>query len=398
MGAIGTHHSSSLSRLRDHAVELARASTLEELRKIQSDEGIEDEGIQRTRRGRVQTKLRHLKPGSCCSIAALQTAQGDVVSDPITIATSLRDYWRDVFSSRPRDQSILRDSIRQEFTNGVPWNGDDEDSWKMVKESIEKAIQNSSTSAPGPHGIPYSAWRRLGSFGADVLFGVADFLCRETMDGATEHDFNVGNMVFLPKKIAGVDPLLGDYYTAADVRPLMIVNTDNRLVANGMRMQWEPIFANWISPRQQGFLPGRSMASNILEVDATAQCYALKHPRAWILLLDFKAAFPSISHEFLHSTLEALGVLSCARTAMKNLYSQLRCNISFGGNSYWVRYRSGYSPRLPDQPASVCCCHRYPARKNPTYFPRRSGQGFCRRRRHCFGRRRGRAPHTGGYI
>ena len=40
--------------------------------------------------------------------------------------------------------------------------------------------------------------------------------------------FNFSTLVCLPKKVAGVDPLLGDYYTPADVRPLMIVNTDNR--------------------------------------------------------------------------------------------------------------------------------------------------------------------------
>ena len=44
----------------------------------------------------------------------------------------------------------------------------------------------------------------------------------------------------LPKKIAGVDPLLGDYYTAADTRPLVIVNTDNRLLASAMRVRMEP--------------------------------------------------------------------------------------------------------------------------------------------------------------
>ena len=49
--------------------------------------------------------------------------------------------------------------------------------------------------------------------------------------------FNAGNIVFLAKKLAGTDPILGDFYSPADVRPLLIVNTDNRLVANSMRLQ-----------------------------------------------------------------------------------------------------------------------------------------------------------------
>ena len=69
-------------------------------------------------------------------------------------------------------------------------------------------------------------------------------------EDATTHMFNLGNMVFLPKKPAGTDPVLGDYFTAADVRPLVIVNTDNRIMANAVRMRLEPIFAGWISSNQ----------------------------------------------------------------------------------------------------------------------------------------------------
>jgi hypothetical protein len=94
--------------------------------------------------------------------------------------------------------------------------------------------------------------------GRGSIDGIASPL--DTHGSINGHSFNLGNMIFLPKKIAGVDPLLGEYYTPSDVRQLMIVNTDNRLVANAMRKQWEPKFDSWISNAQQGFLPGRSMA------------------------------------------------------------------------------------------------------------------------------------------
>ena len=52
--------------------------------------------------------------------------------------------------------------------------------------------------------------------------------------------FNLGSLVFLPKKVSGVDPLFGDYFYASDVRPLCIVNTDNRIIANAVRHKLEP--------------------------------------------------------------------------------------------------------------------------------------------------------------
>lgn len=42
------------------------------------------------------------------------------------------------------------------------------------------------------------------------------------------HDFNLILMVFLPKKLAGVDSSVAEYYDASDTRPLSISNMDDR--------------------------------------------------------------------------------------------------------------------------------------------------------------------------
>ena len=60
------------------------------------------------------------------------------------------------------------------------------------------------------------------------------------------------------------------------------------------------------------------MASNIIEVEAAAQRLAVERPRAGILLLDFKAAFPSIAHGYLHEVLSPLGLPQCVRTSVGN--------------------------------------------------------------------------------
>ena len=68
------------------------------------------------------------------------------------------------------------------------------------------------------------------------------------------HDFNLSVMVFLPKKSSGTDPDAGDYFSPENTRPLSIVNTDNRIIANAYRFRWEPLLAQWISPEQR---PGK---------------------------------------------------------------------------------------------------------------------------------------------
>ena len=46
-----------------------------------------------------------------------------------------------------------------------------------------------------------------------------------------------------------------------------ITNSDNRLLASAVRIAIEPCLSRIITPDQRGFLPGRSMIANILDVD-----------------------------------------------------------------------------------------------------------------------------------
>ena len=80
---------------------------------------------------------------------------------------------------------------------------------------------------------------------------------------------------------------------------------------------------------QQGFLPGCSMPSNIVGVDYETQHASLICARGAVILLDFRAAFPSVSQEFLHRMLDELGLLAGAKWVARNLYCSHRCNISF---------------------------------------------------------------------
>ena len=230
--------------------------------------------------------------------------------------------------------------VRDEFGAQPPFGSDT--NWDITLEHVVRAIKLAPKTAPGPDGIPYLAWKRLGDFGADILFHAVGRLGEHDahsalcgMAGASgedDHDFNLGNMVFLPKKPAGTDPVLGDFYTAADVRPLVIVNTDNRLMANAVRIAMEPILAGWISSNQHGFIKDRSMLANVVDVTHMAQLVSLGHDQGGVMLFDFRAAFPSLSHAYLHAALRALGLPTHLLNFIQNLYDCHKCNIVVAGS------------------------------------------------------------------
>ena len=111
-------------------------------------------------------------------------------------------------------------------------------------------------SAPGPDGIPYAAWQKLGVLGVDNLTAVAKELCGPTasqalleafpldVEGITA--FNAGVMVFIPRKVPQKQEGR-EFHAPGDSRPLTIVNIDNRLIANAMLLRIEPLAAQKVS-------------------------------------------------------------------------------------------------------------------------------------------------------
>ena len=137
-------------------------------------------------------------------------------------------------------------------------------------------------------------------------------------------------MVCLPKKSTTQTPNGTPAFTTNNTRPLNIVNADSRLVASAARNRWEKMLGPWVLDRQQGFLPGRSILRNLLEMDIASMHTALMQDRGACLLLDFASAFPSISQDFVFSTLKSIGVPENALNFMTALYDESYCRIRHG--------------------------------------------------------------------
>ena len=216
--------------------------------------------------------------------------------------------------------------------------------WRVRRKDIETAIQHSGNSSPGPDGIPFKAWRALGPLGISILYDMAT--CLETDEAQqhltnafhdTEpslgHQYNHSILVCLPKKSISTTDDGTKAYSLNNTRPLSIVNCDNRLIASAARNRWESHLTEWIRPRQQGFLSGRSILNNLIQLDTASMITSLTQPDGACILLDFASAFPSISQEFLFSTLQHIGLPHNALNLLHSLYSNSYCEVKQGATS-----------------------------------------------------------------
>ena len=218
----------------------------------------------------------------------------------------------------------------------------EDDKWTIRPRHVKRALDLAGRSAPGPDGIPFSAYKRLGLLGQNVLFHALIDLTKEGaekelavhLSGTDGHcTFNDSLMVFLPKKATGC--LAGrEYFAPADTRPLSIVNADNRLMASAIRLLMEPILDYAVSPAQQGFLGGRSLLQNVVDVDEGMRKAALLGSSPAAIFFDFKAAFPSLSQSFMITTLSHLGIPRHIIQFIKCLYWDNHCLLSIGGRRF----------------------------------------------------------------
>ena len=156
-----------------------------------------------------------------------------------------------------------------------------------------------------------------------------DFSIEELPDG-----FNTSFLCCLPKKPTGTDPTAGDYFAPSSTRPLSLVNTDNRLIASSFRVLLEPLIEPLISKAQRGFLRGRQMLSNILDIDFESMKISLLHDKGALILFDFEAAFPSVSQSFMMEMLHLLGLPGNIVKVASALYHKCSCLIKVHGSSF----------------------------------------------------------------
>ena len=280
----------------------------------------------------------------------MRNIEGNITTSPSEIAEILKNHWGGVFKKKQVDTAALQiwmeDLFNRDekglFLTGLPAHGCG--SWRIKEKAVSLAIKLARNTMPGPDGIPAAAYKQV-PIAVKIFHAVATRM--GTPNGATEvveaysdrcaedsHDFNASLLCCLPKKAAGTDAEHGDFFIGDSTRPLALVNTDNRIIASAARITWEPLINNFISSYQQGFLKGRQMLSNVLDIDYTSMTVSLKCERGALLLFDFKAAFPSVAHKFLIESLESIGLPPAAIAFIRSLYDNNKFDISYKGNIY----------------------------------------------------------------
>jgi hypothetical protein len=334
-----------LGDLRRTTMDLAKEAYAEDLRAHQRQEQETPPAQQAGRRQQLMTRLKRLRPGASTALQAVQDHTGRVRQEPADMAKALSAHWSKVFAGQALREQDIQSWLEETYPAGEGLQGlpaRNDRVWRLRRRDVARAVQQAGRSSPGPDGIPYAAWRALGPYGIDSLWeamhelegeDAADRLEEAYKDAAGCH-FNLGLLACIPKATTGTTAEGLPYVSPVDTRPISMVDTSNRLMASAARMRWEGHLGGWICQAQRGFLPHRSLLANVVELEDDAMQTSLKESEGGIILLDFAAAFPSVSQQFLRAALKHVGFPPAALHFMDAMYHKNACKVQIKGSRY----------------------------------------------------------------
>jgi len=159
-------------------------------------------------------------------------------------------------------------------------------------------IGTSNNSAAGPDGIPFSILRACNLYSRDLAECLAAMAIELASGTLPPCGFNHSRFYVLPKKEGGL---------VDKTRGLSVSNTDNRTIASVTAHLMEPAITEVILPEQMGFTPGREGSTHVRTMLDLFYEALSKKKQVFILLLDTRRAFDTLSHTFLHECLRATG-------------------------------------------------------------------------------------------
>ena len=241
--------------------------------------------------------IRERLPSTRSHLTHLRASPTDVPSsDPQVMGDVLEEYYGEVWARNP--QAASKNKVLEYLSDYDVRIPDHLVPILPTADDFMDAIGASNNSAAGPDGIPFSILRACNLFSKDLAQCLAD-IARELAEGIPPPPgFNHSRFYVLPKQEGGL---------VAKTRGLSVSNADNRLVATATAKKIEPALKDIIRPEQKGFTPERVGSEHVFDMLDHFYGRLSKKKQMYVLLLDTRRAFDTLSHTFLHECLRVTG-------------------------------------------------------------------------------------------
>eukprot|EP00253_Pinus_taeda_P023771 PITA_23771 len=230
-------------------------------------------------------------------IAEITSSSGQVYKGFAQILEAAANHFRNLLSAERNGE----EEDVTEFLSAIPNLVSKEDNVSLMSPTSEEEITNIVWSmdpdkAPSPNGFSIYFYRICWEIIKFDLFRMIRGVLRKTkMGGGTKSTF----LALIPKE---TNPRSFDRY-----RPISLCNSSYKIVAKLLANRIKPLLQKLISPAQGGFVKGRQILDNVIQIQEALHSSHARKEQGMIIKLDMSNAFDRVNRSFLLRVLEAFG-------------------------------------------------------------------------------------------
>lgn len=274
-------------------------------------------------------------------ISSLKDENGQTLTDPSDILAYECRYFSDIYKENPdvldpiQDFPLTRDDVPQ-----ITASHNQLINLPFTHRDFHTALKDlNKNKSPGSDGITPEFYLAFWDFLHQHYYDNIMF----SMDqGTLSHEQRTGIITLIPKK--NQDRLFLNNW-----RPITLLNTDLKIFSKALASRLQMCIRDIVSPDQTGFIKGRSITTNLTNIQMIIDNANVSNSSGLLLAVDYRKAFDTIRWNLVFHALDLFGFGEFIISAIKMLFNNIKtCVLNAGYSSQYFYPSRGIR--------QGCCC------------------------------------------
>lgn len=274
------------------------------------------------------------------TITSLKSDSGTIVTSNTEILNLEREYFANIYTEDPSILSPLDDlDINGDDIPTISDLSRDYINRPFTEDKFHSALKKlNHNKAPGSDGITPEFYC---TFWEALKNPFMDSFNYSLLQGKFSEEQRVGIITLIPKK--GLDRQI-----VSNWRPITLLNLDFKIVSKALAIRLQSCIKEVVSEDQTGFIRGRSILTNLLNIQSLIEKSDVENQPGYLLAVDFQKAFDTVRWELIFRALELFGFGEFVLEVVKMLFTDIKTCI------YNAGFSSGFF--FPSRGIRLGCC------------------------------------------
>lgn len=236
------------------------------------------------------------------------------LTEPEEIIKHIHGFYSTLYSKDNVDENVMDEYLNTIQGPEISTEDNININKPITLPELTNTMKGCKGTTPGPDGINILVYRAIWDIAGPIILK------------AWEYSLEIGELAPSQKEsaICLLDKKGKDRRIISNLRPITLSNCDLKIITKIYTKRLDPILNTIINPNQSAYLSGRQVHDGLRTIDLLKEHCRTQMKDGYLISLDAKKAYDSVSHEYIKKVLGKLGF----EPQFGNIFSILYRNIS----------------------------------------------------------------------